>query len=81
MLTMDWQINLVIVLAVLVTCVYMYEGGFIEEMTTVLFNCKQIHITHVPLGLGKQNKDFQTLYEQDNKMVYSFNRFEPCYSE
>ena len=33
-------------------------------------------MTCIPLELEKQNKDFRTLHEQANKMVYSFNRFE-----
>ena len=37
-----------------------------------------MQVTHVPLGLQKQ-KDFQTLQEQVNKMVYSFNRFESSF--
>ena len=40
-----------------------------------------MHVTHIPLELQKQNKDFQTLHEQANKMVYSFNRFESFFFE
>ena len=39
-----------------------------------LILCKQMHVTHVLFGLEKQNKDFLTLHEQANKMVYSCNR-------
>jgi len=44
-------------------------------------HCKQMHVTHFLLGLQKWNKYFRTPNDQANKMVYSFNWFEPCFSK
>ena len=33
------------------------------------------------VGTTKRNKDFRTLYEQANKMMYSFNQFESSFSD
>ena len=40
-----------------------------------------MHVTCIPLELEKRNKDFQTLHEQANKMLYSFNRFDSSFLE
>ena len=58
-----------------VTCTYGYEGGVVEEMMTILFTLphrKQTYVTRISLKLQKQ-KDFPTLHEWGNKMVYNFN--------
>jgi len=38
-------------------------------------------VTRILWGLRKRHIDFQTLHEQVNKLVYSFNCFESCFTE
>ena len=38
-----------------------------------------MHVTRIPLELEKRNKGVQTLHEQVNKIVHSFNRFESSF--
>ena len=67
-----------------VTYAYGYECDLVEEMMMILLillHHKQTHMTHTQLGLQKQNKDVRTFHEQENKMVYSFNRFEFSFSK
>ena len=49
---------------IVVTCVCKY-GGILQLMTILpcLLNHKQTHVTCIPLGPHKQNKDIQTLHE------------------
>ena len=66
------------------TCTYGYDGGLVEETMTIssrLPHRKQMHVSHIPLKLQKRNKDFQTLHEQANTMVYSLNQVESFFFE
>ena len=41
----------------------------LKKLQLFYLHCKQMHVSHILLGLKEGNKDFQALHEQANKII------------